>query len=36
MTYEMSVVEVPDMRVLAIRGTHRAEDVPAFLQASLR
>ena len=34
MTYEMSVVEVPDMRVLAIRGTHRAEDVPAFLQAS--
>lgn len=34
MTYEMSVVDVPEMRVIAIRGRHRPEDVPAFLQAS--
>jgi effector-binding domain-containing protein len=30
----MSVVEVPEVRVIAIRGRHRAEDVPAFIGAS--
>ena len=36
MTYEMSVVDVPEMRVIAIRGTHRREDVPRLHRHRIR
>jgi len=32
MVYEMSVIEVPQVRVLAIRGQRPPDDLPAFLQ----
>lgn len=31
MAYEMSVVDVPETHVIAIRGAHPAADVPAFI-----
>lgn len=34
MTYEMSVIEVPETRMISIRGRHRVEDMATFVPSS--